>query len=117
MLSLIVVVTVVAVVNAWGRLVSTERIKLMYNQIPKRYPSFAYFYETESVSVSVGMVHKTPGMTIIHLTIRDPLHRARSRMAQTSTISAHVMKRKSVRREACLHGQSIEEWRDLDVVH
>jgi hypothetical protein len=28
------------------------------------------------------------------------------------------MKGKSVRREAlCLHGQSIEEWRDLDVVH
>lgn len=39
-------------------------------------------------------------------------------MAQTSTISAHAIKRKSVRREAlCLNGQSIEERRGLDVVH
>lgn len=37
---------------------STERVKLTYNQIPKLYPSFAYLYETECMSVSVGMVHK-----------------------------------------------------------
>lgn len=53
--------------------------------------------------MSVGIVHKILGMMTMHLTIRDPFH------PRPVSNGADI--------DLSLYGQSIEEWRDLDVVH
>jgi hypothetical protein len=55
---------------------STERVKLVQSN-PETLPAVRIFLRNgvyASVCVSVGMVHKTPGITAIHLTIQAPFH-------------------------------------------